>query len=54
VFVLTAYHTLLGLHLREFKNQKQKKSSKYFRVINEVPFLFLFIILILVIMKPFY
>ncbi|MBT6018830.1 hypothetical protein HOG81_06405 [bacterium] len=40
--------------MREFKNQKQKKSSKYFTVINEVPFLFLFIILILVIMKPFY
>ena len=54
VFVLTVYHALLGLHLQEFKNQNQKKSSKYFRIINEVPFLLLFIILILVIMKPFY
>jgi putative membrane protein len=54
VFGLTVYHFLLGLHLKNFKNQKQKLSSEYFRIINEVPFLLLFIILILVIMKPFY
>jgi putative membrane protein len=54
VFVLTIYHVILGLHLREFKNHNQKQSSKYFRVINEVPFLLLFLILILVVMKPFY
>ena len=45
---------LLGLHLRKFKNQIQKPSSKYFIVINEVPFLLLFIILILTIKKSFH
>ena len=54
VFILTAYHIFLGIHLKEFKNNSQKRSSKYFRIINEVPFLILFFILILVIMKPFY
>ncbi len=54
VFILTAYHIFLGIHLKEFKTNSQKRSSKYFRIINEVPFLILFFILILVIMKPFY
>lgn len=54
VLILTIYHTLLGIHLKEFRNNKQKLSSKYFRIINEVPFLILVFILILVIMKPFY
>jgi len=54
VLILTAYHIFLGIHLKEFKKNSQKRSSKYFRIINEVPFLILFFILILVIMKPFY
>ena len=54
VFILTAYHIFLGIHLKEFKMNSQKRSSKYFRIINEVPFLILFFILVLVIMKPFY
>ena len=54
VILLTAYHILLGYYLNQFKLDRQELSSRFFRLINEVPFVILFIILILVIMKPFY
>ena len=54
VLIMTAYHVLLGIHLNDFKLDKQIRTSRYFRIINEVPFFLLFIILIMVIMKPFY
>tara|TARA_B100001057_G_scaffold458079_1_gene506970 strand:+ start:1039 stop:1422 length:384 start_codon:yes stop_codon:yes gene_type:complete len=54
VFILTVYHIYLSVHLKDFEKDIQKRTSKYFRIINEIPFLILFFILILVIMKPFY
>ena len=54
VILLTAYHILLGYYLNQFKLDRQELSSRFFRLINEVPFVILFIILVLVIMKPFY
>ena len=54
VLIMTAYHIILGFHLNDFKLDKQIRTSRYFRIINEVPFFLLFIILIMVIMKPFY
>ena len=54
VIVITAYHIILGVHLNDFKLDKQIRTSRYFRIINEIPFFLLFIILIMVIMKPFY
>ena len=54
VLIMTAYHILLGVHLKDFNLDKQVRTSRYFRIINEVPFFLLFIILIMVIMKPFY
>jgi len=54
VLIMTAYHILLGIHLNDFKLDKQIHTSRYFRIINEIPFFLLFIILVMVIMKPFY
>lgn len=54
VFILTVYHIYLSVHLKDFEKDIQKRTSKYFRIINEIPFLILFFVLILVIMKPFY
>ena len=54
VLIMTAYHILLGIHLNDFKLDKQISTSRYFRIINEIPFFLLFIILIMVVMKPFY
>ena len=52
VLILTAYHIFLGIHLKEFKKNSQKRSSKYFRIINEVPTILLIFIVFVVIFKP--
>ena len=44
VLIMTAYHILLGIHLNDFKLDKQIRTSRYFRIINEIPFFLLFII----------
>ena len=52
VIVLTLYHINLGRYLKDFKNDNNRNKTRFFRIINEVPFLIMFIILILVIIKP--
>ena len=52
VILLTIYHVNLGKYLTAFSLDKNEKSSKFFRAINELPFLIMFIILICVIIKP--
>lgn len=53
VLGMTAVHGILGKHRRNFEADKNVKSHKYFRVMNEVPTLLLIFIVILVIVKPF-
>ena len=53
VVIMTIYHVNLGRYVAAFSNDKNIKSSKYFRLINEIPFLILFGILIFVVLKPF-
>jgi len=52
VIFLTLYHLNLSRHLKSFARDSNVKTSRYYRVINEVPFLIMFLILILVIIKP--
>ncbi len=52
VIVLTLYHINLGRYLKDFTNDNNRIKTRFFRIINEVPFLIMFIILILVIIKP--
>ena len=52
VIILTFYHFLLGKYLVEFKTDKNAKSSKYFRIINEVPTIILIVVVFLVVFKP--
>ena len=52
VIVLTIYHLNLGRHLKSFAEDKNKKKHTFFRLINEVPFIIMFFILVLVIIKP--
>ena len=54
VFLMTLFHIFIGIHLNRFKIEKQIKSAKFFRLINEIPFLLLLIIVILVTFKPYY
>ena len=52
VIVLTIYHINLGRYLNDFANDKNKKKTRFFRMINEIPFVIMFFILVFVIIKP--
>lgn len=53
VFILTGYHHICGVHVKKFAVDKNIKSEKYFRIFNEIPSIFLIIIVFLVTVKPF-
>jgi putative membrane protein len=50
---MLAFHGLLERHAGLFRDDRETKSGRYFRVINEIPTLLLIGIVILVIIKPF-
>ena len=52
VLLLTIYHEYLGICLKSFKINKNTKTSKFFRIINEVPTILLIFIIFIVIFKP--
>ena len=52
VIFLTIYHIILIKFLINFEKNKNDKTSKFFRMINEIPFLILLLVLIMVIIKP--
>ena len=52
VIILTSYHFYLLAVLKDFQIDNNTKSSKFFRIINEVPTLLLIIIIFVVIFKP--
>jgi len=52
VLLLTFYHFYLGLLLNQFKLDQNKRSSKFYRYINEIPTLLLILIVFIVIFKP--
>ena len=52
VTILTYYHFLLGKYLNDFAIDDNKKSSKFYRIINEVPTILLILIVFIVIFKP--
>jgi len=52
VVLLTIYHEYLGTCLKSLKLNNNTKSSKFFRIINEVPTIILIFIIFIVIFKP--
>ena len=52
VLFLTVYHFYLGSLLNQFKMDQNKKTSKFYRYINEIPTLFLILIVFIVVFKP--
>ena len=52
VVLLTIYHEYLGVCLKSLKLKNNTKTSKFFRVINEVPTIILIFIIFIVIFKP--
>ena len=52
VVLLTIYHEYFGACLKSLKLNTNKKTSKFFRIINEVPTILLIFIIFIVIFKP--
>jgi len=52
VILLSAYNNYLGKCLSSLKNNTNSRSSKFFRIINEIPTIALIFIIFLVIFKP--
>lgn len=53
VAVLFVYHHLCGRYAKAFREDRNQKSSRYFRIFNEVPAVLLIAITILAVVKPF-
>tara|TARA_B100000900_G_scaffold376083_1_gene358606 strand:+ start:109 stop:540 length:432 start_codon:yes stop_codon:yes gene_type:complete len=52
VSILTFYHFLLGKYLSDFAIDNNQKSSRFYRIINEVPTIILIVVVFVVVFKP--
>ena len=52
VSTLTYYHFVLGKYLNDFAADNNHKSSKFYRIINEVPTVILIVVVFVVVFKP--
>tara|TARA_B110001452_G_scaffold240432_1_gene222006 strand:+ start:968 stop:1345 length:378 start_codon:yes stop_codon:yes gene_type:complete len=52
VIILTYYHFLLGKYLKKLAENISDKSSKFYRIINEIPTIILIVIVFVVVFKP--
>lgn len=53
VIILTFMHFAAAKWVKDFANDENKKSEKFYRIANEVPAVLMIFIVILVIVKPF-
>jgi protoporphyrinogen IX oxidase len=53
VLIMTGAHHILLKHLKRFAGDKNEKSAKYFRILNEVPTILMIIIVFLAVAEPF-
>ena len=53
VLALTVFHGIQAKWVKDFANGKNKHSEKFYRIINEVPVIFMVIAVIMVVVKPF-
>ena len=52
VLILTHYHFILGKYLQDFATDSNRKSSRFYRIINEVPTIILIVVVFVVVFKP--
>tara|TARA_B100000242_G_C42659606_1_gene309631 strand:- start:13 stop:390 length:378 start_codon:yes stop_codon:yes gene_type:complete len=52
VVILTYYHFTLGKYLNDFAVDNNNKSSKFFRIYNEIPTTILIVVIFVAIFKP--
>lgn len=53
VIAMSGIHGMLGSYLRAFREDRNTKPQKFFRIINEVPTVLMIVIVIAVIARPF-
>jgi putative membrane protein len=53
VIVMSAIHGFFARWVREFADDENQHSEKFYRIINEVPTVLMILIVILVVVKPF-
>ena len=53
VVVLTGYHHALGAWRKDFAEDWNARTARFYRIMNEVPTLLMIGIVVLVIVKPF-
>ena len=52
VIILTFYHFTLGKYLNDFATNNTEKTSRFFRIYNEIPTIILIVVIFVVIFKP--
>ena len=52
VLILTYYHFTLGKYLRDFSIDNNQKTSRFFRIYNEIPTIILIVVIFAAIFKP--
>ena len=53
VVLLTAYHGFLARWRKDFAADRNRRSSKFYRKVNEIPAVLMVVIVIMVIVRPF-
>jgi putative membrane protein len=53
VIALSGVHGWYGSMLRRFRDDRNTRSHKFFRAINEIPFVIAIVIIVAVVVKPF-
>lgn len=52
VIILTYYQFTLGRYLNDFANDNNQKTSRFFRIYNEIPTILLVVVIFVVVFKP--
>tara|TARA_B110001452_G_C15050731_1_gene366911 strand:+ start:319 stop:696 length:378 start_codon:yes stop_codon:yes gene_type:complete len=52
VLILTYYHFTLGKYVSDFVTDDNQKTSRFFRIYNEIPTIILIVVIFVVIFKP--
>ena len=53
VVAMSGVHGMLSRYVRDFAADRNRKSQKFYRIINEVPTILMILIVLLVVVKPF-
>jgi putative membrane protein len=53
VAVLIGHHFYCGKLMKDFREERNVRSDKFYRIVNEIPVIPMFVIIIMVVVKPF-